>query len=276
MNSKETLATILIIVLIIGIAIGVFYLYKNYNQDTTINKTSVNIKVLNSNKATIEVYDSFRKFKTLETEGTWEQINLNKDYNYSLLVKADGFYNKLHQFTATGDNQEITLTKIGNLTLSQEGKITKENNNINLTFKSEGLTNRLNFCFKPELGITNVTWERPKVECQAFIPINQYYQCNETKEIFDCGEVNNQTCFLAQQKPSRINAKYCYQVGRNLIDEEITLNLKYEQYLLIENIDFITITAFDEDIVFREGIFKTYFEANEQDIGMKDITYIIK
>ncbi len=277
MKSNEIILTIVTILILAGTIATIFYFATK--DETKIERTSFNIKTFNEKgqilNSTICIYEKDFNIKCSNFTGTWEQFYLKKGINHTILAKSNNYYNYYKVHEINGANLEAKLIPFGEVNISQEGEL--KDNKVNLIIKTTGLLRKPNLCFKSSLGINKIKMERQKIECDKWINISdKYFKCENSNEIYSCEELEGKTCLLSEQIPTRFEyIDNCYQIGRDFQDEEVTVRISFETFLLLEG-DYIDVFLFDEDYILKGENFMTYYELEEKDVGMPDIRFTIK
>lgn len=277
---KQGVKVILGFILLAGLIIGGYFIYdyfKNREDTPDINLIQMNIKALNNQtpiNSTICFYnDDTSLVKCSNSTGNWESFNLKETYNYTLLVKSDGYYSEIRNIIATRNNIEVPMETRGSINTTQEREIKEGEHYATITIKADGILKKLTICTRPSIGFIWANVTKHTKYCDGWLNSSlTLYQCNTSLQYWECDNVINKTCYLKSEIPAFLNTtpRGCYFTGFDLNNENKTIEIEYNSWQLLYS-DYIDVWILDQDIILKNGVFMYGFSEIDEGIPTQKI-----
>lgn len=264
---NKILVSIIIFVLLIGGAIGTWFVYKYYDNKATAIPTEeykyavvgkiagqqaeLDFMILNITgmKNLTNTFDIFYEGKTDEFTPKIATIHYRLYQPYFIFGKDRVCYYSKTGFPGFVPNQIYELdcgeglTKIGNLNISYSEQLKGGDNTINFTLTSDGHINGPAICI-PDWSFNIITADFPQLQ-----------------EITNIGN---------------LSMLPCYQYSDDIVNGSVTTKLHYKAFETDE-LDYIHLVIVDMDRRINDiGMEVSMFFYEGEDIGMENIQYRVK
>ena len=293
------------------IAVGVVLMMINQNKsekavEQPINYINIFVKAVDSdtkNQISTNYFIDYNNNVTV-SEGTlqsdaWTELMVPSNELLHLYCWSDKYY-VIKGNLANPVNKSQTICdpqKIGNLTITHDGDLSKETNNIKLNISTENWFSKTSMCFAWTSGIIDVSVQNQVITCETGLWKN-YTIFNESKKDYDylpqgqylCGEDYIENCestsgnrckTKSEEIPQRFSGKVdsCTYIGKTLHNETFQIDLEVRTTEYKNAFDEIKIYIYDKDR--RPNTIEqrwTWFsEFEKENVGLPyDITHTIK
>ncbi len=260
--NKGIIVVAIMFVMIIAVAIGVYFFYEKPIQDKPVELHDVNIRFylesdINKQVETgyiislIPLNNIYKEGKSLEMDWIREGTPLNNSFrvfnknlpgqNYYTHYKEEKDFDGIKKSYRV----EISLAEAGTLNIKTNDDFPVDNP-INLIVESSGEVDNLGFCIR---------WSDNIISVRA-----------------------KDTTLSEMSAPQRLTGfvDRCYDLKKSLINDSMIVALDYKKFGDIGPNDFIRVIAIDGDIRFNDPTKAVREEIDGTDVGIEDVVFIIK
>ena len=254
--------------------------------------------------------DSWEEIKVMS--GIQDKEDPNKWYNTVNVVgnkKGEYYVTRAvltpNSFIANQSSEFILpLSKIMDIDLKVEGKLTDGISNLNLTIynSSYGSYRSVSACFKRSNGVTYVKTSYNSVECNegffnySSVTVDEkgktnyswysanIYRCGSSMDnLLNCDSIKDNICFVQSlPKPDRyLDYDFCVRFEKTLNKDNPSIMIEIEsRTFLPHEDDHIELVVFDKDrdldTYETTGFFPSYSNSNNEDVGAIDSVFKIE
>lgn len=279
---------ICVLVLIGGIIYAIYYI-ATLPTINEIEYREILIDAKDGNKPIITNFSIYGNgsllLNSITRDDSYVKVKIPLGYNLNIYPTHQNYYSKREVIGRS--KHTILLEKIGNITITQNNKLS-EGNSVILNLTTDSINKNIGACVRWSNNIIDVNTSylpykflNNKFDCESegHVWMNETTDCSlSCKMGFVEANVTPAKCsvsYINLLPPERLKGKVdrCFYFNTDLTNNNIfKLSLIYKSYTITQD-DYINIYVIDSD--YREN--KLVFEdANKNDIGGKDYLYIIK